>query len=374
MTIIKPLSAGAIMVGLALNPVSAFQIISGSFDRNHLFQVQFEANANSYYVLYRGTNASDISTPINIAQGTGSVGQISESGMAGPVAFYRVQQIANSQMPVLTSLTPSSSSIPVGGTVTLTVHLDIPAPAGGTVATLCVNPVSAGWTPPSVVVPAGMTSVSFDYTDGHMVQSATVTATLGADMVQSVITITGGNALVINEIDYDNVGGSDANEFVEIFNTSSDAARLTNLALVFINGANNLEYLRVNLSGTLAGQGYLVVADSNLTVSTGATVVYFTNAVNNIQNGAPDGVALYDTAHNILVDSLSYEGPITQALINGAPSPVSLVEGTVLNPSVGDSNTTNGSLIRNPNGRDTDDADADWVFTTTPTPGTANVP
>jgi hypothetical protein len=50
-----------------------------------------------------------------------------------------------------------------------------------------------------------------------------------------------------------------------------------------------------------------------------------------------------------------------------------LVEGTMLPEDVADSNTQIGSLIRNPNGRDTNDAASDWVFTTTLTRGTANV-
>ena len=46
------------------------------------------------------------------------------------------------------------------------------------------------------------------------------------------------------------------------------------------------------------------------------------------QNGAPDGVALVDTAAGTLLDALSYEGAITAAQIGSAT--VSLVEGTVL--------------------------------------------
>ena len=38
-----------------------------------------------------------------------------------------------------------------------------------------------------------------------------------------------------------------------------------------------------------------------------------------------------------------------------------------------DSNIAVGSLSRIPNGSDTDDASADWAFTTTPTPGAARV-
>ena len=65
-------------------------------------------------------------------------------------------------------------------------------------------------------------------------------------------------------------------------------------------------------------------------------------------------------------------GPeITAATIGGQT--YNLVEGTALAASVEDSNTVAGSLIRNPNGKDTNDAAADWAFTTTVTREAANV-
>ena len=49
------------------------------------------------------------------------------------------------------------------------------------------------------------------------------------------------------------------------------------------------------------------------------------------------------------------------------------VQETVLPTDVADSNTVGGSLSRIPKGADTDDAAADWRFTTTMTRGAANV-
>ena len=89
------------------------------------------------------------------------------------------------------------------------------------------------------------------------------------------------------------------------------------------------------------------------------------------QNGAPDGLAVIETASGSLLDALSYEGAITTATIDGRT--FNLVEGTVLPTTVADSNTVAGSLIRNPDGRDSNDAAADWAFTTTLTKGAANV-
>jgi hypothetical protein len=73
-----------------------------------------------------------------------------------------------------------------------------------------------------------------------------------------------------------------------------------------------------------------------------------------------------------VLDALSYEGSIIAAIITGIVRTFSLVEGTPT--SAVDSNSITGSLARIPNGTDTNNAQTDWRFTTTPTPGGANVP
>lgn len=160
---------------------------------------------------------------------------------------------------------------------------------------------------------------------------------------------TGQGKLVINEVDYDQVG-TDADGFVEIYNAGDTAADLANVDLVAVNGGDSAEYAREQLTGTLAAGAYLAVAIE-------------------LQNGAPDGLALLDGA--TLLDALSYEGAITSATLDGQT--YNLVEGTVLPTTVEDSNAVAGSLIRHPNGKDTNDAAADWAFTTTLTRGAVNV-
>ena len=161
----------------------------------------------------------------------------------------------------------------------------------------------------------------------------------------------GTSSLVVNEIDYDQVG-SDTAGFVEIRNNGDTQATLDGIALVFVNGGDSAEYDRVPLTGTLAAGAYLVVPQD-------------------AQNGSPDGVALVDTASGTLLDALSYEGAITAAQVG--TQTFSLVEGNALTETVADSNTVEGSLVRSPDGHDSDDAATDWAFTTTPTPGAANV-
>lgn len=159
------------------------------------------------------------------------------------------------------------------------------------------------------------------------------------------------SGLVINEVDYDQVG-ADTDGFVELKNTGTTAIDLAGIALVYVDGAGSDEYDREALTGTLEPGAFLVVAGD-------------------AQNGAPDGLALIDTDGGALLDALSYEGPITAAVIGGTT--YNLVEGTVLPATVVDSNTAAGSLSRIPDGTDTNNAASDWVFTTTLTRGAANV-
>jgi hypothetical protein len=137
---------------------------------------------------------------------------------------------------------------------------------------------------------------------------------------------TGNARLVINEVDYDQVGADDGG-FVEIANTGTAAATLTGTALVLVNGGDGAEYGRKALTGTLAAGAKLVVDVDP-------------------QNGAPDGLALVDTEKDVLLDALSYEGAIHTATIG--TKTFDLVEGTMLPVDVADSNTVDGTLARIP--------------------------
>ena len=203
-----------------------------------------------------------------------------------------------------------------------------------------------------------------------------VKATLGATNFTStitVVTVMGG--LVINEVDYDGVG-ADTDEFVEIYNGTGAPVNLTGYSLVLVNGSTNTSYLSFDLgpAGTLPSKGYLVVGSATLVVPASALKLTFAAATNNIQNGAPDGVALVNTTTGTLVDALSYEGAMTATTVTGIAGMVSLVEGTVLPAAVADSNTVAASLSRLPNGNDTNNAATDWALSNTPTPGVANLP
>ena len=181
--------------------------------------------------------------------------------------------------------------------------------------------------------------------------------------------------LVINEIDYDQPVNDDA-EFVEIYNRSAGAVDLTNLALAFFNGTTagqaSTEYLRIDLGpGSLGpGQYLLVRASAGVADAGGASVVINFNAVkNNVQNGERDSIIIVNKVSNAVIDAVTYEPLVgSGAPFNGT---YTLVEGHAT--TAADLETAVGALVRSPTSVDTNDNDADFKFTTTPTPGRANV-
>jgi hypothetical protein len=107
----------------------------------------------------------------------------------------------------------------------------------------------------------------------------------------------------INEIHYDNSGG-DVNEGVEIAGPAG-----TNLAcyqVIPYNGSNGASYSITTLSGTIPDEGC------------GYGAIWF--PISGLQNGAPDGIALYNTCTSTVIEFLSYEGAFTAS--NGAASGV----------------------------------------------------
>jgi hypothetical protein len=182
--------------------------------------------------------------------------------------------------------------------------------------------------------------------------------------------------IVINEVDYDQPGMVDAAEFIEILNVSAGPVDLAGHLVVLVNGANNppTVYRTYDLapSGTLGVGEYLVIAPMAFNVNGAKHVV--APATDAIQNGgaSPDGLAIFHLPTTTIVDALSYEGSVAPFTIMMMFGPYNLVEG---NPTpIADLNVGVLSLVRLPNGSDTNDAATDWALSTMPSPGLANVP
>jgi Lamin Tail Domain len=196
--------------------------------------------------------------------------------------------------------------------------------------------------------------------------------------IKNYVIVLGGSVgpgLVINEVDYDNVG-TDTAEYLELLNPSAAATSLAGLHVILVNGATSTSYATIDLSslGSLPAGGYLVIAGTAVSVPAGALKLDPLWTQDELQNGAPDGIAVIDDVTHVVLDALTYEGAITAATLPGFAAPVSLVEGTALDAAVADSNTVTATLCRSPNGGDTNNASVDWKSCATRTIGTANSP
>lgn len=166
---------------------------------------------------------------------------------------------------------------------------------------------------------------------------------------------------VINEIDYDQPG-TDSMEFIEIFNPGPDPFLLDTAMLELVNGNGEVVYRTVELAlagpALLPGQ-FLVYGPLAVVAGLpGDTLVMASDLDTNIiQNGTPDGVVLWDQFG--ILDSVAYEGPM-QAAGEGSPAPA-------------DPNDVEASLVRCPDGFDTDDNGADFWLAPLPTPGVPNL-
>ena len=162
-------------------------------------------------------------------------------------------------------------------------------------------------------------------------------------------------SLIINEVDYDQLG-TDTAEFIELYNTGTSSLSLDGFALDLINGNTGSAYRNIDLSGfSVAASDYFVVCNANGTVAN--CDFAFTSSSSWLQNGAPDGIALYD--NNTLIDSMTYEGEI-----------VGFTEGSTL--FLEDSNGLSMSLGRIPDGLDTDNNFSDFQSNCI-TPGSSNI-
>ncbi|MEO8845994.1 MAG: amidohydrolase family protein [Kofleriaceae bacterium] len=285
-----------------------------------------------------------------------------------------VRVLAAGEIPSTVTLSPTDATVALAGTQIFTVTLDVPADVVETI-NLSNAPVS-GTFPASVTIGVDQVATTFTYTNTATSGSSTVTAALvgtASTSTANVTVSTGANHLVINEVDYDQLG-TDTAEYIELFNPSGATVSLTGKTLYLVNGSNNAVYGTIDLSSgvSMAPLTYLVIAGAGVTVPAGVTKIDPGWTQDAIQNGPPDGIALVDTGTLTVIDALSYEGAITAAMLPGFATPPSLVEGTVLPIAVADSNTVTGSLCRHPNGQDTDNASADWAFCATLSVGVAN--
>ena len=177
--------------------------------------------------------------------------------------------------------------------------------------------------------------------------------------------------VIINELDSD-TPGTDAAEFVELYDGGVGNTSLTGLVLVFFNGSNDTSYRAIDLDGqTTNAQGYFTVGN------TGVTGVDLTFPGNILQNGE-DAVALYAAdATNFPTGTAVTTANLRDAVVYDTADPDDPGLLVLLNagqPQVDESSGTapdQDSIGRCPNG-DGGPRNTNTYLARTPTPDAAN--
>lgn len=158
-------------------------------------------------------------------------------------------------------------------------------------------------------------------------------------------------APLISEVFYDALGSDQGQVFVELFGTAGTP--LDDYVLQGINGSNGDAGPILTLSGVIPSDGFFVIADPDLGVTSVANADLLLNF--DLQNG-PDSLELLDPFGSVL-DAIGYGDFSGGEIFAGEGTPV-------LDPPAGQ------SLARRFANVDTNDNAADFEALATPTPGT----
>ena len=156
--------------------------------------------------------------------------------------------------------------------------------------------------------------------------------------------------VVINEIDYDQVG-TDTGEFIELMNNGASPVDLTGMKLVHLNGSNGAVISNTTLNNVSLspGEHYVLCYGNNAASYCDQTVA---TALQNDNEGL-----VLTTAEDAIIDQVAYAGTVP-----------GVGEGS---PTTADPITIGLGLSRIPDGNDTGDNGSDFVVICI-TPGEAN--
>lgn len=263
-----------------------------------------------------GTNSAEVLLD-GAGQGTATV----SATLDGNTLDTSVRVYGAAETRSVISLTPDPLNVPISTTSSLTVGLDIPAPAGGQVVNVVAAPGTFITVPPTVTVLAGELDASVMVTAGAVVGDEMVTASIGASMVSANVSVADSPVfadLIITEVFYDSPGGDNALEWVKIYNGTGSTVDLSGYSIGW--GGTDYTYGTLQLTGNVSdGACWLVGGPMGNTETGFPGMVMFDQAIDfnpDIQNsgGTADGVALFDiaaasvNAGSIPVDAVIYGG------------------------------------------------------------------
>ncbi len=204
------------------------------------------------------------------------------------------------------SITPTSPQTLVAGTTVNFTYTLVQNPGavpvvGANVSLLVTSGPNTGANNAGVTNGSGQVTLSYTSngtpgTDSLSISAATTpSATVCTASVLWTPNVTS-VPIVINEVDADQTG-TDATEFVELYDGGVGNTPLDGLVIVFWNGSNDLSYSAFDLDGkTTNASGYFILGSADITsnLGSGFAATNFVTFVgtNAIQNGQ-DAVALY---------------------------------------------------------------------------------
>ncbi len=192
--------------------------------------------------------------------------------------------------------------------------------------------ISLVFTPGNALIPQQITVSAFDDAVQEGTHSAPVShSSISSDLSyngllieQLTVTILDNDAptIVINEIDPSTPGSPDSAEFVELYDGGLGNTLLTGVKLVFYNGATDVVYRVVSLTGSTDANGYFLVGNSGVS---GVDMTFPTDGLQNAGGAGADAVALYSSG------TFSNGDPVTTAnLIDAVVYDPELVDDTGL--------------------------------------------
>ncbi|MBM4380656.1 MAG: lamin tail domain-containing protein, partial [Deltaproteobacteria bacterium] len=294
-----------------------------------------------------------------------------------------VRVLGSSDVPSTVTFSSSAVSAAPGGTATLTVQLDLPAPPGGTTVGLSSGPL--GTVPAAVVVQERALTATVDFTAGAATGAETVTATLGSSTATATVDIQPSNIanhVVISELQTGGAGsGTTGDEFVELFNPTGADVAVGGWQLEYAaasTGAYNRVLCAFPAGTVLPARSFLLCASTGHPVAAGDAAPDFTWTTGLSQGSLGGGgghVRLVTSAGGTVVDLLGWGTAIVpEGTATPAPGGGSSLERKAYGASTSASMASGGGDADSGNGTDTNDNAADFVVRSAPQPQNAASP
>ncbi|MCR9164223.1 MAG: amidohydrolase family protein [Nannocystaceae bacterium] len=264
---------------------------------------------------YEDTGIVDGPASVTVPMGSDSV-DVSLTGVASGTASVTASFGGNDVDAIITAyadadariptLTPTELDVTLSTSATLSVELNLPAPAAGQVVNLSAAPGTFATVPATVLVPADALSAQFEVTALDTVGTEVITADIAGATSDATINVvdTPPVGLVIAEVYYNHTGGDDDFEWVKLFNGTGADIDLSTYSLGY--GGTDYTYAQLQLVGTIgAGECFLVGGPSGDADSGFAGPPMFDQAVAfspGMQNSGAtaDAVALFDVTADMI--------------------------------------------------------------------------